>query len=132
MSTISNAALTVATHRPQDDASVLVTCDVAFTEVEVNEMNLLGLQYRLECRVLNKDLLDEDPVVSYQDIRFPRTAAEARRFEHAVFENYVPMDNLHERLIGKDKLVAEIKLRNDETGGEVTQRSEDIDVDLAA
>ena len=42
------------------------------------------------------------------------------------------MDNLHERMIGKDKLLAEIKLKDEETGAEVVQRSEVIDVDLAA
>ena len=132
MATISNAALTVTTHRPQDEASVLVTCDIGFSEVEVNAMNLLSLQYTLQCRILNKDLLDEDPVVSYQDIRFPRGDGQAHRYERAVFEQFVPTDNLHERLIGKDKLVAELILRNDESGAEVTQRTEVIDVDLAA
>ena len=42
------------------------------------------------------------------------------------------MDNLHERLVGKDKLVAQLKLKNEETGGEGVQRTEVIPVDLAA
>ena len=95
-------------------------------------MNLVGLQYTLQCRVLNKNLLNEDPVVSYQNIRFPRLVGEARRLERATFKQYVPMDNLHERLIGKDKLLAEIKLKDYESGADVTQRTEVIDVDLAA
>jgi hypothetical protein len=132
MPTISNTALTVTTHRPEDDASVLVTCDVTFTEVEVNAMNLLDLHYTLQCRVLNRELLDEDPVVSYQDITYPRIVGDARPFERAVFDQYVPMDHLHKRLIGRDRLLAEIKLKNDETGAEVTQRSQVIDIDLAA
>ena len=42
------------------------------------------------------------------------------------------MDSLHERLIGKDKLVAQIKLKNEESGEELTQKTEEIAVDLAA
>jgi hypothetical protein len=132
MASITDAQLRVTTRRPQDQASVVVSCNIAFTEVEVNAMNLLGLQYTLHCQVLNKDLLDEDPVVSYGQRTFPRVAGEARPYEHAVFDDYVPMEFLHERLIGKDKLVAEIKLRNEETGTEEVQRTDVVDVDLAA
>ena len=42
------------------------------------------------------------------------------------------MDSLHERLIGKDKLVAKLTLTNDETKADVTVRTETISVDLAA
>jgi hypothetical protein len=132
MASITNAELTITTNRPQDQASVVVTCDIAFTEVEVNAMNMLGLQYTLHCEVYNKDLFDEYPVVTYRHQTFPRTAGEAPRHEHAVFEDLVPMDNLHERLVGKDKLVAQLKLKNEETGGEEVQRTEVIPVDLAA
>jgi hypothetical protein len=131
MPTISNAQLNVITHRPEDQASVSVTCDIAFTEVEVNAMNLLGLQYTLQCRVINKDVLDDYPVVTYPDITFPRGAVQAERYDRAIFADATPMNNLHERLIGKDKLVAELKLKNTETGEEVTLRTEIVDVDLA-
>ncbi len=53
MATISNPTLTVNTNRPSDQASVVVSCDIQFTEVEVNAMNMLGLQYTLHCQVLN-------------------------------------------------------------------------------
>jgi len=42
------------------------------------------------------------------------------------------MESLHERLIGKDKLVAKLTLTNDETRAEVTARTDTISVDLAA
>ncbi len=64
-----------------------MTCDIAFTEVEVNAMNMLGLQYTLHCEVYNKDLFDEYPVVTYRHQTFPRTAGEAPRHEHAVFDD---------------------------------------------
>ena len=132
MATITNAELTVTTNRPDDHASVVVTCEVQFTEVEVNAMNLLGLQYTLHCQVLNKELLDEVPVVTYQAITYPLSVGLARGYEHAVFDTYEGMQRLHERLIGKDKLVAKITLRNEETQAEVVQRTEVIAVDLAA
>ena len=131
MARITNAELTITTDRPQNNATVMVNCDIEFTEVEVNAMDLLGLQYTLHCEVLNQYLLAEEPVVTYHHQSFPRRGY-ARRHEHAVFEKHLPMDNMHERLIGKDKLVAQLKLKNVETGAEEVQRTDDIEVDLAA
>ena len=131
MPTITNAQLTVTTDRPQDRATVVVSCDVQFTEVEVNAMDLLGLRYTLHCQVLNKDLLDEDPVLSYHHREFPRVPGEARRYEHVVFDTNAPMYTMNERLFGKDKLVAQLKLKNEETHEEVVQRTEQVAVDLA-
>ena len=132
MPTLHNASLSVTTDRPQDRATVVVTCDVDFTEVEVNAMDMLGLRYSLTCRVLNKYLLDEDPVITYIERMFPRVPGGAQRYEHVIFDTWSPMYDLHERLIGKDKLIAEIKLRNEETGDEQVLRTDDISVDLAA
>src|SRR5262249_52647954 len=49
MASINNHGLTVTTNRPDDRASVIVSCDIEFTEVEVNAMNLLGLRHTLTC-----------------------------------------------------------------------------------
>jgi hypothetical protein len=132
MATINNPELTVTTNRPVDRASVIVSCDIEFTDVEVNAMNMLGLQYTLTCEVLNKDLLDEDPVITYAAQQFPVEPGEAHRGEHVVFDTHQYMDSLHERLIGKDKLVANLTLTNGETHAAVTARTEVIAVDLAA
>ncbi|HET6317033.1 MAG TPA: hypothetical protein VFG86_11280 [Chloroflexota bacterium] len=132
MPTIKNAELIISTDRPSDRASVVVSCDVEFTEVEVNAMDVLGLRYTLSCRVLNQYLLDEDPVVTYGARHYPRQDEMARRYEHAVFEANVDMDSMHERLFGKDKLVAELTLRNDETRAENVARTNETAVDLAA
>jgi hypothetical protein len=132
MATINNAALTVTTDRPDDHATVIVSCDVEFTEVEVNSMNLLGLQYTLSCQVLNKELLDEDPVLTYRPHTFPTLPGDGRRYEHIIFDTYEYMDSLHDRLIGKDKLVAKLTLTNEETKAEVSARTATISVDLAA
>jgi hypothetical protein len=132
MASINRPELTVTTNRPNDRASVIVSCDIEFTDVEVNAMNLLGLQYTLTCQVLNKEMLDEDPVVTYRAHHFPIAPGGARNYEHVVLDTYEWMDSLHERLIGKDKLVAKLTLTNDETKAEVTARTETISVDLAA
>jgi hypothetical protein len=132
MPSIDNVELTVRTDRPQDRASVTVSCDVEFTEVEVNAMDLLGLRYTLSCRVLNEYLLDEDPVVAYRERHYPNGDGGARRHEHAEFYSDVAMYTLHERLLGKDKLVAEVTLRNDETDSQNVARTDEIAVDLAA
>lgn len=132
MSAINNPRLTVTTNRATGRASVVVSCEIEFTDVEVNAMNLLGLEYSLTCQVLNKDLLDEDPVITYNEKTFPLLPGEGRHHEHIVFDSYDRMDTLHNRLIGKDKLVAELHLRNQETQAKVTARTETIAVDLAA
>ena len=132
MPTLRHADLSVTTDRPQDRATVIVSCDIEFTEVEVNAMDMLGLQYTAECRVYNKYLFDEDPVITYHEQVFPRVRGTGRRYEHVVFETSTTMDDLHERLIGKDKLIADIRLRNGETGDEQKLRTEEIAIDLAA
>jgi hypothetical protein len=132
MATINSPELTVTTNRPDDRASVVVTCDIEFTDVEVNAMSMLGLEYTLTCQVLNKELLDEDPVITYRQMSFPRLRGEASRYEHVIFDSSEWMDALHERLIGKDKLVAKLTLTNQETHADVSARTEVIAVDLAA
>ena len=45
MPTITNVVLTISTDTALDGARVVVNCDLEFTQVEVNAMNILGLQY---------------------------------------------------------------------------------------
>jgi hypothetical protein len=132
MATINNPDLTVTTNRPVDRASVIATCDVEFTDVEVNAMNMLGLQYTLTCQVINKELLDEDPVITFRQVTLPREIGQASRTDHVVFASDEAMESLHDRLIGKDKLVAKLTLTNQETHADVSARTEQIAVDLAA
>jgi hypothetical protein len=103
MATITNAALTITTDRPEDRAHVVVSCGVQFTEVEVNAMNMLGLQYTPHCQVLNREMLDEDPVVSFHHETLPRAPGGAMRYEHAVSDSSASMTTLHERLFGKEQ-----------------------------
>ena len=132
MPTIKNTELSVSTDRPENRATVVVSADLEFTEVEVNAMDILGLHYTLTSQVLNKYLIDDDPMLTFHSRSYPRAETGARRYEHAYFELSVPMDSLHERILGKDNLVAELRLKNDETGDEVVARSEAVAVDLVA
>ena len=131
MPTIKNAALSITTDRPRDVATVVVSCDIEFTEVEVNAMDILGLRYLLQCQVLNKYLLNDDPVLTFPYHSFPRST-EVQRYEHVVFDSEVPMYSLNEHTFGKDKLVGELRLTNVETGAEEVQRTDEVAVDLAA
>jgi hypothetical protein len=132
MPKLSNAMLSVNTDKSHDRATVRVTCDIEFSEVEVNAMNILGLRYALHCTIMNKELLDEDAVTKFHHVKFPRVAGAAYRYEHAEFETTEPMEMLHDRLLGKDQLLAELKLKNEETGTEDVLRTDTIGVDLVA
>jgi hypothetical protein len=132
MAAITDARLSVAIDVSRDKAALVVTCDVAFTEVEVNAMNVLGLQYTLQCRVHHKNRLEDDLVLQYRDLTFPRVAGEARPNERAEFDETVPQDNLHERYFGTYTLSAELRLRNGETGAEVSEWTEAVRIDRAA
>ena len=133
MATISNAQLAITTDILHERASISVSCDVEFTDVEVNAMNLLGLHYRLECLLLNKDLWQFKPVAVFDEWLFPR-ALEARvqSHEHVVFNSDRPMVELRKHLISEDKLVAQLTLRNEETSDEVVSRTGLFSIDLTA
>jgi hypothetical protein len=89
-----------------------------------------GVHAELQC--LQQIRFDEAPVITYHDRVFARMAGTTRHHEHVIFETATTMFELHDRLIGKDKLVAELTLRNDETGDEQKLRTDAISVDLAA
>ena len=130
IASINHAELSVAISRPEDRASVIVSCDIEFTEAEVHAMNTAGLYYTLSCEVINKDPLTDNPVVTYGQQRLPRE--QASQHEHVVFDANVRMGDLHERLIGRDRLRANLTLKNEETDATITRRTEVVAVDLAA
>ena len=131
MAQVSTPMLTVATDRPIDKAALTVACDVDFTDFEVNEMNILGLRSELECRVVDRDVLDDEPVASFSPIALPRIPGNATAHDHILFSELDVMSELHgPRLLGKDRLIAEVTLRNQETGEEKTANSDLVQVDL--
>jgi hypothetical protein len=128
---VSTPKLTIATDRPIEKAALTVECDVDFTQFEVNEMNILGLQYEVQCRVVDRDVLDDQPVKEFDPISLPRIAGNATAHDHIVFTTLDSMDDLHgPRLAGKDRLVAEVTLRNQETDEAKTAKSDLVPVDL--
>jgi hypothetical protein len=82
-------------------------------------------------RVLDKNALDDYPVVTFQSQIFPTVPGAALSTEHALFDTVSVVTDLHEHVFGKDQLVAELKLKNEETGTEEIQRTEVIAIDLA-
>ena len=131
MPAITNVVLTISTDTALDRARVVVNCDVELTQVEVNAMNILGLQYELSCRVLDKDALDNYPVVTFHNQVFPTVPAAGVTNEHALFDTVAVMTDLHEHVFGEDQLVAELTLTNTETGTQNVRRGDVIAVNLA-
>lgn len=132
MASIENPTLVVSADRLHDRASISVSCDVNFTDVEVNAMQLLGLRYHVQCEVIDKDLWDVQPVAIFDDWTLPRpTEMTASKHEHVVFNTDRPMSDLHTHFLTHDQLQAEVKLLNDETGEEVVARTDFVAVDLA-
>ena len=134
MATVNNTRLAVITDALNDQAKITVTCDVEFTDVEVNAMNILGLHYSLQCQIIDKDLWYQETVAVLDERGFPRTTdALASRNEHIVLSTARPMSDLHTHLVSNDNLQAELTLRNDETGQvESVSRTDFVSVDLAA
>ena len=120
MPTIQNAELAITTDRPRQRATVIVKCDVNFTEVEVNAMDMLGLRYTLGCQVLNKYLLDEDPVITFGDGRSRADPADAASTWCSRRQGQGRPARAAAR---QDKLIAELTLRT--TKRAVVQRTYD-------
>jgi hypothetical protein len=131
VATIKNPQLAIATDRAHDKATVTVVCDVEFTEFEVNAMNLLGLRYSLQCELLDMDMLYERAAVHFRELEFPAIGSAATTHERAELEAEAAMHVLHRFVLGKDSLVAELTLRNEETGVATARRSDVVRVDLA-
>ncbi len=135
MPRIDHVELTIIPDRIQNRAKVAVSCGVEFSEFEVNAMNMLGLRYKLDCRILEENIYmlpKPEPVVTFHHQDFPRPMGGVERYEQAKFEAVVAMSDLREHDFGKDKLVAELKLQDEETGEWVVGRSQVVAIDLAA
>jgi hypothetical protein len=132
MTMIRNPKLSIAIDDNLQHATVVVQCNVQFTDFEVNAMNRLGWRYTLRCRVVNKDLWYETTSLVLEDVELPRVPGAATASEEVVFEVVAPLDALREHMFTRDELLAELTLVNNETGSEQVARSETQTVDLAA
>lgn len=132
MATIDTVELKVTPNRARDTATMVVSCEVEFTDFEVNAMNLLGLAYNFQCRLQDLDMPYADPVHSFDWQHFPRVPGGAMLHEHVVFEAVLATSRLHVYVFGRDGLFAAVTLTNEETGAEVTRRSKVVAFDLAA
>ncbi len=133
MASINNLSFAIDADHLHDRVSISVSCDKAFTDVEVNAINMLGLRYRLQCLIFSKDLWEREPVAILDDWTFPspmeRTVSSR---EHVEFNPDRPMSDLHTHFLSKDKLQAEVQLVNEETGDAVVSRNDYVAVDLTA
>jgi hypothetical protein len=132
MAQITNPQLAIRTDRTNKKATVVVECDLEFSEFEVNAMQRLGLRYLLRCELLNMEMLYPESVAAFVWQEFPLLPGEARAHEHAVFQTVSSMNELHLYIFGKDSLVGQLTLKNEETGVETVARTHVVMVDLAA
>ena len=86
MGSIKHPQLAITADRPHNNATIVVSCDVEFTEFEVNAMNMLGVRYTLECHLLDMDMLYPDTVVAFDRQQFPRVPGGANTHELTTFE----------------------------------------------
>ena len=128
MATISNPQLTITTDPEQNAATLVANCDVDLTDFERNSMKLLGLQYTLECVVLNRDLQYEQTVLVYDAQSLPADLPVA----HMAFEAATAMSDLHQHIFTRDELIAEFTLTNGETGSREIMRSAVVKADFVA
>ena len=131
MPDIRDPQLTIEIDHGAQVARVTVKCDLEFTEFEVNGMNLLGLRFTLECQLLNAEHLAPQAVMTFNLLQFPRIRDGATEFEHPVFEGSAPTSELHQYLFGKDSLVAELRLSNEDLGIVSVKRTPTVFVNLA-
>jgi len=132
MAGIHLSELAITTDRLHDRATIVVTCDLDFTEVEVNAMNMLGLSYSLRCDLLDLGALYDHTSVSFDNHTFPRVPGQATTREHVEFETQAAKHDLHLYVFGNDVLEAQLTLTNEQTGVIATKRSQVVRVDLAA
>jgi len=132
MATIIDPQLTIEVDKSAKVANVRVTCDVEFSQFEVNSMNLLGTRYTLECNLLNMEMLYPESVINFGLLQFPRIRDGASTLERPVFEAVAPTKDLHLYIFGKDSVVAELRLSNEDLGSVSVKRTPTTLVDLAA
>jgi hypothetical protein len=78
------------------------------------------------------DMLYEPAEVPFHKVEFPPIGRTARTQERVELQAEAAMHVLHRFVFGKDSLVAELTLRNQETGEETIERSSVLRVNLAA
>ena len=132
MATVNTVELQVTTDRSRETATMVVRCEVEFSDFEVNSMNQLGLRYNLQCQLQDLDMPYADPVHRFDWQHFPRVPGGTMRHEHVLFEAILATSSLHVHILGRDGLFARATLTNEETGAEVTRRSKFVALDIAA
>jgi hypothetical protein len=113
-------------------ATVKVTCGVEFTEFEVRSMNLLGMQYTLDCHLLNMEMLYPETVINFVPQQYPRVRDGATGYVEPVFEAVAPTKDLHLYIFGKDSILAELTMTNQDLETVSVKRTPTMLVDLAA
>jgi hypothetical protein len=109
MATISDARLNISCNSGTGICNCVVTGRVAFSQFELNSQQQ-GLTYRLRCRLIGDDPIDNDLLFVYPARFFPDATpslSESFRFETNLGRNI-----LNEDPEGGDEIFAELRLSN--------------------
>jgi len=132
MPTIIDPRLSIQVDKSAAVATVTVSCGLEFTDVEVRSMNLLGVQYTLECQLLNVEMPYPETVIYFIPQQFPLIRDGATGYEEPVFKASAPTKDLHLYIAGKDSLAAMLQLSNEDRGTVASKRTPSQLVDLGA
>ncbi|SRR6266566_1909489 len=97
MASIKHPQPAITLDRPHDNATIVLSCDVEFTEFEVNAMNMLGVRYTLQCHLLDMDMLYPDYVLCREVD--PHDVGVLDRFDARLF--------VSQRQLGDQRVLAE-------------------------
>jgi hypothetical protein len=77
-------------------------------------------------------MLYPESVVLFTGQEYPGRPGEPRAQEHARFDAATALNALHVYIFGKDSLVAQLTLKNVESGATTVKRTPVVSLDLAA
>jgi len=105
MAAIDNLNLEVIPDPVQDRVILRVSCEVNFTDFELNASERLGVCYRLQGRVLLQDLWRSVPIAALDDQELPHSLeSHIAPTEHVVFSTVRERNDLH-HLFTPDRLL---------------------------
>ena len=135
MPTLTKPQLDLRIRRPENQVDVDVTTTVRFNTVELNEIRLLGVRYRLACRILEQDPGSDEQVHRFVTRDIPPGSPEqldnvlSVRFSQAS----LPMSrfDMDPSALNRDEIYARVTLVNTHTGATVTADSEIVEAQFA-
>lgn len=110
---LNNAKLAIQLQLPDRKATATVTCNVNFSNTDIQKMKLGILTYKVTCRLMERDENPDDYIFSFpQQLTFTGSGIHAT--QPVTFSTLNPIDSarLDQDNDGLDEIYAEIKMVN--------------------